>query len=140
MAFMDDKDSHSLSDGDVKLTQLTSSVVALATTTRLPPRRNVWLRIDLFLLPIVTIIFFLSFLVSTSVSSKSSLADRHPQDKGNIGNARVAGLQQQLHMSNNQVCQLDPPAVPLIFACSQYSLALTVTYMCVQPSVSAYRV
>lgn len=95
MAFMDDKDSHSLSDGDVKLTQLTSSVVALATTTRLPPRRNVWLRIDLFLLPIVTIIFFLSFL-----------------DKGNIGNARVAGLQQQLHMSNNQ-----------------YSLALTVTYI-----------
>ncbi|GJE85463.1 hypothetical protein PsYK624_015420 [Phanerochaete sordida] len=51
----------------------------------LPKNSKVWWKIDLIVLPVVTVIFFLQFL-----------------DKGNIGNARVAGLQQQLKMSNTQ--------------------------------------
>ncbi|KAI0087632.1 MFS general substrate transporter [Irpex rosettiformis] len=54
-----------------------------------------WRKMDYTVLPIVTIIFFLCFL-----------------DKGNIGNARIAGLQKDLHMSNYQ-----------------YSLAITITFL-----------
>ncbi|GJE85431.1 MFS general substrate transporter [Phanerochaete sordida] len=61
----------------------------------LPNNSKVWWKIDLIVLPAATVIFFLQFL-----------------DKGNIGNARVAGLQQQLKMSN-----------------TQYSMALTVQYI-----------
>ncbi|PSS37512.1 hypothetical protein PHLCEN_2v719, partial [Hermanssonia centrifuga] len=57
--------------------------------------RTVWWKMDLYILPIATLIFFLSFL-----------------DRGNIGNARVAGMQKELNMTNNQ-----------------YSIALTVTYV-----------
>ncbi|KAI0090075.1 MFS general substrate transporter [Irpex rosettiformis] len=52
-----------------------------------------WWKMDCFVLPIVTSIFFLCFL-----------------DRGNVGNARIAGLQKDLNMSNYQ-----------------YSLALTIT-------------
>ncbi|KAI0716360.1 MFS general substrate transporter [Earliella scabrosa] len=54
---------------------------------------KLWAKMDLFVLPVVTILYFLSSL-----------------DRGNIGNARIAGLQEVLHMTNDQ-----------------YSLALTVT-------------
>ncbi|GJE85450.1 MFS general substrate transporter [Phanerochaete sordida] len=67
----------------------------LEASVPVPANSRVWLKIDLFVLPVVTIIFFLQFL-----------------DKGNIGNARVAGLQEELGMTN-----------------TQYSIALTVQYI-----------
>ncbi|PBK63053.1 MFS general substrate transporter, partial [Armillaria solidipes] len=57
--------------------------------------RRVWLKLDLFLLPVIAMFYFLSFL-----------------DRTNIGNARIAGLQRDLQMTNKQ-----------------YSIALTVTYI-----------
>ncbi|KAF9459787.1 major facilitator superfamily domain-containing protein [Collybia nuda] len=57
--------------------------------------RVVWRKIDFWLLPVVSMFYFLSFL-----------------DRSNIGNARVAGLQKDLKMTNQQ-----------------YSIALTVTYV-----------
>ncbi|KAK0221314.1 major facilitator superfamily domain-containing protein [Armillaria fumosa] len=57
--------------------------------------KRVWLKLDLFLLPVIAMFHFLSFL-----------------DRTNIGNARIAGLQRDLQMTNNQ-----------------YSIALTVTYV-----------
>ncbi|KAK0457493.1 major facilitator superfamily domain-containing protein [Desarmillaria tabescens] len=60
-----------------------------------PLARRVWLKLDLFLLPVIAMFYFLSFL-----------------DRTNIGNARVAGLQSDLQMTNKQ-----------------YSIALTVTYV-----------
>ncbi|KAK0243687.1 major facilitator superfamily domain-containing protein [Armillaria nabsnona] len=57
--------------------------------------RRVWLKLDLFLLPVIAMLYFLSFL-----------------DRTNIGNARIAGLQRDLQMTNKQ-----------------YSIALTVTYV-----------
>ncbi|KAJ7490999.1 major facilitator superfamily domain-containing protein [Mycena latifolia] len=57
--------------------------------------RTVWRKLDMWILPIVTIFYLLSFL-----------------DRTNIGNAKVAGLQKDLKMTNQQ-----------------YSIALTVTYV-----------
>ncbi|KAJ3526219.1 hypothetical protein NMY22_g10250 [Coprinellus aureogranulatus] len=57
--------------------------------------KRVWLKLDLWILPVVTMFYFLSFL-----------------DRTNLGNARVAGLQKSLKMTNYQ-----------------YSVALTVTYI-----------
>ncbi|PBK84175.1 MFS general substrate transporter [Armillaria gallica] len=57
--------------------------------------RRVWLKLDLFLLPVIAMFYLLSFL-----------------DRTNIGNARIAGLQRDLQMTNKQ-----------------YSIALTVTYV-----------
>ncbi|RPD53169.1 MFS general substrate transporter [Lentinus tigrinus ALCF2SS1-7] len=54
---------------------------------------KLWTKLDLLVLPVVTMMYFLSSL-----------------DRSNIGNARIAGLQKELHMSDYQ-----------------YSLALTVT-------------
>ncbi|KAL1946351.1 hypothetical protein VTO73DRAFT_15478 [Trametes versicolor] len=45
-----------------------------------------WFKIDILILPVVTMMFFLSSL-----------------DRSNIGNAQVAGLQEQLRISDNQV-------------------------------------
>ncbi|KAK0229419.1 major facilitator superfamily domain-containing protein [Armillaria nabsnona] len=57
--------------------------------------RRVWLKLDLFLLPVMGMFYFLSAL-----------------DRGNIGNARIAGLQHDLQMMDKQ-----------------YSIVLTVTYV-----------
>ncbi|KAH7913734.1 major facilitator superfamily domain-containing protein [Hygrophoropsis aurantiaca] len=57
--------------------------------------RTVWRKLDRWVLPICTIFYLLSFL-----------------DRSNIANARVAGMQTELKMSNYQ-----------------YSVALTVTYV-----------
>lgn len=57
-------------------------------------RRALW-KLDLTIIPIVAMFYFLSFL-----------------DRSNLGNARIAGLQKSLHLSDNQ-----------------YSIALTVTYI-----------
>ncbi|KAK0191764.1 major facilitator superfamily domain-containing protein [Armillaria mellea] len=47
--------------------------------------RRVWLKLDLFLLPVMGMFYFLSFL-----------------DRANIGNARIASLQHDLQMTNKQ--------------------------------------
>ncbi|RDB27444.1 hypothetical protein Hypma_004085 [Hypsizygus marmoreus] len=60
-----------------------------------PSLNKVWRKIDLFVLPVVSMFYFLSFL-----------------DRTNFGNARVAGLQKDLNMTNKE-----------------YSIALTVTYV-----------
>ncbi|KAL4255545.1 MFS transporter superfamily protein [Pleurotus pulmonarius] len=60
--------------------------------------KRVWRKLDLYVLPVVAMFYLLSFLLS--------------QDRTNIGNVRVAGLQKDLKMTNNQ-----------------YSMALTVTYI-----------
>ncbi|KAH9485871.1 putative transporter [Psilocybe cubensis] len=57
--------------------------------------KRIWRKMDLYILPVVTLFYLLSFL-----------------DRSNIGNARVAGLQSNLKMTNKQ-----------------YSIALTVTYV-----------
>ncbi|EAU82199.2 hypothetical protein CC1G_10601 [Coprinopsis cinerea okayama7 len=57
--------------------------------------RKVWFKLDKWILPVVTMFYLLSFL-----------------DRTNLGNARVAGLQKDLKMTNDQ-----------------YSIALTVTYI-----------
>ncbi|KAF8957377.1 major facilitator superfamily domain-containing protein [Flammula alnicola] len=57
--------------------------------------KRVWRKLDLWILPVVTMFYFLSFL-----------------DRSNVSNARVAGLQTNLKMTNKQ-----------------YSIALTVTYV-----------
>ncbi|EMD35419.1 hypothetical protein CERSUDRAFT_116188 [Gelatoporia subvermispora B] len=59
------------------------------------PSSRVWLKMDCFVVPLCTMMFFLSFL-----------------DRTNVSNARLAGLQQELKMTN-----------------TQYSIALTVTYI-----------
>lgn len=58
-------------------------------------QRRATLKIDLIVIPILTMFYLLSFL-----------------DRANIGNARVAGLQKDLHMTNRQ-----------------YSTVLTITYV-----------
>ncbi|KAI0739189.1 MFS general substrate transporter [Daedaleopsis nitida] len=50
-----------------------------------PAVTRVWAKMDLYVLPVVTIMYFLSSL-----------------DRSNIGNAIIAGLQQKLHMSDYQ--------------------------------------
>ncbi|KIK65255.1 hypothetical protein GYMLUDRAFT_195081 [Collybiopsis luxurians FD-317 M1] len=57
--------------------------------------KKVWRKIDLYVLPVVAMFYLLSFL-----------------DRTNVANARVAGLQTNLKMTNKQ-----------------YSIALTVTYV-----------
>ncbi|KAJ7221518.1 major facilitator superfamily domain-containing protein [Mycena pura] len=59
---------------------------------------TVWRKLDMWILPIVTLFYLLSFLVR--------------RDRTNIGNAKVAGLTEQLKMTPKQ-----------------YSIALTVTYV-----------
>lgn len=76
--------------------------------------RIVWRKMDKWVLPIVSMFYFLSFLVSTTAPqhvphySISNLI----QDRTNLGAARIAGLQSDLKMTDKQ-----------------YSIALTVTYV-----------
>ncbi|KAG6889526.1 hypothetical protein C0995_000408 [Termitomyces sp. Mi166 len=60
-------------------------------------REKVWRRVDVFILPVVATFQLLSFL-----------------DRGNIANARIAGLQEDLMLNNHQ-----------------YTIALTVTYVAI---------
>ncbi|KAJ7472761.1 major facilitator superfamily domain-containing protein [Mycena latifolia] len=57
--------------------------------------RTVWRKLDRWILPVITMFYLFSFL-----------------DRTNIGNARVAGLQKELNMSNKE-----------------YTIALTLTYV-----------
>ncbi|KAJ7579912.1 major facilitator superfamily domain-containing protein [Mycena floridula] len=73
----------------------TDSSSALVITVNPALDKKVWFKLDAYVLPVVTMFYLLSFL-----------------DRTNLGNARVAGLQTDLKMSNRQ-----------------YSIALTVTYV-----------
>ncbi|KAJ6610744.1 major facilitator superfamily domain-containing protein [Mycena sp. CBHHK59/15] len=57
--------------------------------------RSVWRKLDYWILPVITMFYLLSFL-----------------DRTNVGNARIAGLQKDLKMSNKE-----------------YAIALTLTYV-----------
>lgn len=84
--------------------------------------KTVWRKLDLWILPVVAMFYFLSFLVSTHFYLCANLMNGflritmtdHSalQDRTNFANARVAGLQTNLKMTN-----------------TQYSIALTVTYV-----------
>lgn len=75
--------------------------------------KRVWLKLDFYLLPVVAILYLLSFLVRNCRYNVCILRTyQRYQDRTNVGNARIAGLQSDLHMTNHQ-----------------YSIALTVTYI-----------
>lgn len=75
--------------------------------------KSIWHKLDCYILPVVSIFYFLSFLVRTiSFLSETMWVLLWWQDRSNIGNARIAGLQTDLKISN-----------------FQYSVALTVTYV-----------
>lgn len=80
---------------------------------------KLWTKLDLLVLPVVTMMYFLSSLVSLTITLQAPVlpwaafkshrthhhcgAVPYHQDRSNIGNARIAGLQQELHMSDYQV-------------------------------------
>ena len=66
--------------------------------------RKLWRKLDLLVLPLISMIFFLFSLVSHRIPqpvAKCSFA--LIQDRYSIGNARVAGLQEALHITDEQV-------------------------------------
>ncbi|KAJ7649725.1 major facilitator superfamily domain-containing protein [Roridomyces roridus] len=67
----------------------------LADDVKFHPGRTAWRKLDYRIIPVITMFYLLSFL-----------------DRTNVGNARIAGLQTDLKMSNKQ-----------------YTIALTVTYV-----------
>ncbi|KAG6828233.1 hypothetical protein H0H92_008731 [Tricholoma furcatifolium] len=93
----DSEKAHSLAADPEKVPQETSSVGSQSDVPASydPAMEKVWRKIDWFVLPIVAMFYLLSFL-----------------DRTNLSNARVAGLQTDLKMTN-----------------WQYSVALTVTYV-----------
>ena len=77
--------------------------------------KTIWRKLDFYILPVVAMFYFLSFLVRVGrcfLFRMNSDGRCDYQDRSNIGNARVAGLQQDLKMTNYQ-----------------YSIALTITYI-----------
>ena len=80
---------------DLEKRPVDTSTVDTEIAPKNPHLEKVWRKIDLYVLPVVAMFYLLSFL-----------------DRTNLGNARVAGLQKDLKMTNKQ-----------------YSIALTVTYV-----------
>ena len=91
------------------------------------PSSTTWLKVDLVVLPVISIMYFLSSLVrsaSERLSGSPSLtvltwvyisgSSRLIKDRTNIGNARIAGLQQQLHISDDQVNHHDSRNVSVV--------------------------
>jgi hypothetical protein len=65
----------------------------------------VWRKFDRRILPIVSMMYFLSFLVIIFCLGQSvhkKLINLHFQDRINIGNAQVVGMQRDLKMTNHQ--------------------------------------
>ncbi|KAF7336987.1 MFS domain-containing protein [Mycena venus] len=75
--------------------QLEKTTDSSSDATDSVSERTVWFKIDRWIIPVITIFYLLSFL-----------------DRTNIGNARIAGLQKDLNMSNKE-----------------YTIALTLTYV-----------
>ncbi|KAL0573852.1 hypothetical protein V5O48_008093 [Marasmius crinis-equi] len=90
---MSDTRSTKSSEPDKLATSSTGSIDDVTTNPALEKR--VWRKLDMYVLPIVAMFYLLSFL-----------------DRTNVANARVAGLQKDLKMTNKE-----------------YSIALTVTYV-----------
>jgi hypothetical protein len=68
--------------------------------------RIVWRKLDRWVLPVATIFYLLSFLVSDGLAviyEKHLNCIAFKQDRSNIANARVAGMQTSLQMTNYQV-------------------------------------
>jgi len=62
-------------------------------------------KIDLFLLPTIWLMYLLSYMVSHRLSSRvisGNLVANRDQDRTNIGNARIAGMADDLELSSNQ--------------------------------------
>lgn len=74
-------------------------------------------KLDTRVLPVVIVMLFLSSL-----------------DRNNIGNARIAGLQATLGLSNSQVNYLSVRLYMMLTSVLQYSMALTVNSMFVSIS------
>ena len=66
---------------------------------------RVWLKLDLLVLPMVAMLSCLAGLVCRHIFPHSWLKPMTTiiKDQGNVGNARIAGLQQYLGMSDEQV-------------------------------------
>ena len=93
---------------------------------------SVWRRLDKWIIPMCTIICLLSFVVRFGFrfAALTAQAVEDLQDRGNIGNARVAGMQTSLNISNYEVRWNGPLGSPLFrLIAVQYSVALTVTYV-----------
>lgn len=90
--------------------------------------QRVWRKIDWVVVPLVTMFYLLSWLVCSELSLILPL--NLFQDRTNLGNARIAGLQKDLKLTNNQVCLNDKfRKVNIAHYHLQYSIALTVTFM-----------
>ena len=71
LAAMQDVDSHLSSAEKLSVAKFGASDVALSPRSRpcgVGATKNVWRKIDLWILPVATMIFFLSFLASLSLS------------------------------------------------------------------------
>jgi Fe2+ transport system protein B len=72
---------------------------------RLHLEKTAWRKLDCYILPIATMFYLLSFLVGYFlVYLLTTSFTCITKDRSNVGNARVAGMQKDLHMTNNQVC------------------------------------
>ena len=89
-----------------------SYTVELESSVRGAVSAATWSKVDLVVVPVVTTMYFLSSLVSLvlqyahlcgSHGNMGSLGPPSPQDRNNIGNARIAGFQDDLHLSDTQV-------------------------------------
>jgi len=82
-------------------------------TRVLSPERasKVWIKLDIWIVPMVTMLYLLSFMVRDSLCRPRICAES-AQDRVNLGNARVAGLQADLGLTNHQ-----------------YSVAVSITFI-----------
>ncbi|KAG5651578.1 hypothetical protein H0H81_008161 [Sphagnurus paluster] len=96
LSVMSEKASHTFMD--VEKHPIDTSSSASTSSQNDPALKKTWRKIDMYILPVAAMFYLLSFLVTI--------------DRTNLGNARIAGLQKELKMTNHQ-----------------YSIALTVTYV-----------
>jgi hypothetical protein len=61
--------------------------------------RTAWMKLDRWIIPVITMFYLLSFLVRSFQQFLCRCEQIfHAQDRTNVGNARVTGLQKDLHM------------------------------------------
>lgn len=59
-------------------------------------------KIDLFLLPTIWLMYLLSYIDRTKSVLHAVIHTKSPIDKCSIGNAKIAGMQADLHLSSGQ--------------------------------------
>ncbi len=81
------------------------AVLDAASRNAPPHLAKLWRKLDLLVLPIISIIYFLFSLVRMClcVSVSPDADNAYVQDRYSIGNARVAGMQNALHITDEQV-------------------------------------